>query len=110
MVVSIRRWLVTLAPFILTLRGSTGLVWTRQESLWLLTGDSCRFAREKTPLMILEVASLRKQDCEFCECLRNGKLCSRGRSWAVAVMLIIGDGGAVNFVAFGLHKDIKKDI
>ena len=27
-----------------------------------------------------------------------------------AVMLIIGDGGAVNFVAFGLHKDIKKDI
>ena len=67
---------------ILTLRRSTGMVWTRQESLWFLTGDSCSFAREKTPITIPEVASLRKQDCGLCDCSLNGDFCSPDRSWS----------------------------
>ena len=82
MVVSNCRWLVTLIALCLTLRRSTGMVWTRQESLWLLTGDSCSFAREKTPIKNAEVASLRKQDCGLCDCSLNGDLCSRDRSWS----------------------------
>ena len=58
------------------------MVWTRQESLWLLTGDSCSFAREKTPIKTPEVASLRKQDFGLCDCSLNGDLCSRDRSWS----------------------------
>ena len=58
------------------------MVWTRQESLWLLTGDSCSFAREKTPIKIPEVASLRKQDCGLFDCLLTGDICSRDRSWS----------------------------
>ena len=58
------------------------MVWTRQESLWLLTVDSCSFAEEKPSIKIPEVASLRKQDCGLCNCSLNGDFCSRDRSWS----------------------------
>ena len=82
MVVSNRRWLVTLIALILTLRRSTGTVWTLQESLWLLTEDSFSFTKKKTPIQIPEVASLRKQDFGLCDYSINGYLCSRDRSWS----------------------------
>ena len=69
------------------------------------------FAREKSHIKMPEVALLRKQDCGLCDtdCSLNGDLCSHDRSLSL-LMLIVGDGAAVNFVEWGLHKDIKKDI
>ena len=83
------------------------MVWTCQESLWLLTGDSRSFAREKSPIKIPEMALLWKQDCGFCDCSLNGDLFAALIDLG-AVMFTNGKGAAVNVVELGLHKDHNK--
>ena len=96
-----RRLLLTVIALILTHRRSTGMVWACQESLWLLTGDSCSFDGEKTPFKIPGVASCGSRIIFFV--IVHLMVTFRAVVHLGAVIFTIGNGAVVIVIGLGLH-------